>query len=66
MNKITKWFYERERKKMTQEVDEYGLQIIDEDRFHRHVLKVTKTNIIYSIIFFSLVILVIIKWIRGG
>ena len=66
MNKLYQWHYNKTRAKLISETEEYGLRILDEDKFNKHVKDTTKRNIIYNIIFFALIILIIIRWIIGG
>jgi len=63
MNKFTKWHYDRNKVRLLQEVQDYGLRIIDEDRFHKHVLDVAKKNVINTILFSVIIIAIIIKWV---
>ena len=64
MNKISQFFYNRSREQLLKEMDEYGLQILDEHKFHVHALKTGKKNMIYTIIFILLIGLIILKWVR--
>lgn len=66
MNRLRKFFYEKDKAKMLQELQEYGLQIIDEDKFHRHVMQTSKKNMMYTVLFILLIIAIIWKWVYGG
>lgn len=66
MNKLHKWFYKRAKVKMLQEIEEYGLRILDEEKFDRHVINSSKKSMVNSFILVILVIAVIIKWLYGG
>lgn len=66
MNAMNKWFYTRKRARIEQELEESGLYIKDEDKFHLHMKKISKTDMIYTVIFIILIFAVIYKWIVGG
>lgn len=63
MNKIFKWFYEREKFKRMKEVDMIGLQIVDKEVFERHILKMSKRSMLYSAVFWILIIVIIYSWV---
>lgn len=62
MNKLTKFFYLRERRRADEEVAERGLSIIDEDKFDTYIKKLTRNNIITTILFALLVVAIILNW----
>jgi hypothetical protein len=62
MNKFYQWFYDKTKKKMEKEVELYGLHIMDENKFNAHVLKASKSDMIFSILMVILIILIIIKY----
>lgn len=66
MNKISTWFYEKEKRKIESELDLNGLEIKDPDKFYKYVNKIKKKNMIYTAIFIILIIAIIIKQLRGG
>ena len=63
MNKIKKWFYDKAKRKMEVEVEESGLSIIDDDKFHKKVMNASRRDIIYSSVLVGLIIILIIKWV---
>ena len=63
MNKIKKWFYDKAKRKMEVEVEESGLSIIDDDKFHKKMMNSSKRDIIYSSVLVGLIIILIIKWV---
>jgi hypothetical protein len=66
MNKLFKWFYTRQNEIARKELGNVGLQIIDDKKFHDHIIKITKKNIRNNIIFLIIVIIIILRWIFGG
>lgn len=63
MNKIMKYFYDRNKLRLLKEADTKGLQVIDDDKFHSFILKATKKSLIASIILWACIALLIIKWV---
>lgn len=61
MNKLRKYFYDKAKKNLENEIDEHGLQIIDEARFHKRVLAASKRDMIYTGILIVLVVWLIMK-----
>jgi len=45
------------------EVEEYGLRIMDEEKLHKRVLRISKKNMIFTFIFWGMIILIITKWV---
>lgn len=62
MNKIQRWFYDKAKIKMNAETIECGLSIIDEEKFDKKIRDVARKDVIYSVIFFLLILSLIIKW----
>ena len=63
MLKIRQWFYDKAKKNTLKEMEQYGIRIIDEDKFHKRLLVMSKSDMIYSIIFLIVIIGLIIKWV---
>lgn len=59
---MKKWFLERNRKKLLAETEAYGLKVVDEEKFNKHIIQTTKRNIITMAILIILLIIVIYKW----
>lgn len=62
MNKLRQWFYDKKKNRVLKEMEEYGIKVIDEEKFHRRIIAISKSDMIYSAIFFALIIYVIINW----
>jgi len=63
MNKITKYFYEREKKNELQESEKNGLQVVDEEKFEKRIMTLTKNRLIYTVILCLIVGVIIYQWV---
>ena len=50
MNKLQTWYYDKTKVNMLRDIEKYGLKILDEDKFHNHILKSSKKNMINILI----------------
>jgi hypothetical protein len=62
MNKIFKWFYDKEKKIRVNELYKAGLRIKDESKYDEYLIKSTKKNIIYNAVFLLVLFIVITRW----
>lgn len=63
MNKYRKWFYDKAKNNMDKEIEEYGLRMIDDEKYHKKILKASKKDIIYTTIMILFLIILIIRWV---
>lgn len=64
-NEIFKWFYKRNEERVRAELFEAGLALMNEDKFHKHIEKMTKRSIMETAVIIILIIFVVVKWITG-
>jgi hypothetical protein len=60
-----KKLYDRTRIKLVTEVTAYGLEVVNEELFHKHVYATTKYNIYFIGFCLAFLIFIIIRWVLG-
>ena len=62
MSKLFDWFFQKTLNKKKGELDEIGVTVHDPEKFNRHVKKMAKRDIVYTIVFILFILFVILKW----
>jgi len=65
MNGLMKWFYDKQEKNERVDMGVWGLEVVDTDKWHAHLVKASKSSMMGSFVFFLFVLFIIFKWVQA-